>query len=979
MAKNKGLFGQPTIPFPTATKENQNLGVEKGNFLEKLAEYHLQIYSEQISDICFVFPGRRAGLFFKKYLKEKTNKPIWEPPIFTISDFFSKLSDMFASDNITLLFRLHSCYCKTTGINISIDDFVPFGETLLNDFNDIDNYLADAKMLFTNLLEYKMLDDDFSHLSIEQIEAIKMFWKSFDPNKLSKHQDDFLKLWNKMFELYTQFKELLSQKGEAYQGMIYRIYAEKIKADRFVEMPYKHVVFAGFNLLNNCERTLFNILNLQGKASFFGDFQSPLQLSKFKVSPTPPFEYIKGKSSLNEKGASSEFSSPKGWTPPPNRLPLITITSAPNDLTMAQVAASKLNNTIIPQNNPEKIAVVLADENLLFPVIDSITDDINCINISLGYSLKQTPAYTLIENILNFQKTARTTKEGKTWFYHRTLIALMRHQYIGKILENKNIYLIEKLIKSKQIFFEKEKLQLDEQTEFIVSKVNTSEELTIYLKKILELAMISLSNDINLKLEREFVYNMLALVNRLNDALSEHKIEPTPDTWLVLFKRLTDQTSISFRGEPVKGLQIMGMQETILLDFDKIIIPGMNEGVFPKTSIPDSFIPSNLRKGYGLPTIEHRDEINTDNFYRLINRADEVHLIYSTTKTITGEGEPSRFLQQLYYEYPGEINMENVLQSPKINKIVPIFANSNTFSDETKDISFSPSALSTYIECPLKFYFQFIAKIKEPDMLSEDLDQRTFGNMFHQIIETLYRKFIGKEVTASDLNLLISNENEIRKTINVVFEKNIPFVTQVSDTFIDLQGKNSLVYEILLKYTKKLLKLEIQNTPFILIDLEKQVSMPLSLSNGQIVKIGGYIDRIDFKDNKMRIIDYKTGKAGLQIKNISDLFDTMKHSDIKAVFQTLIYAHIIAQTNSDKEIAPCIISLRNLHGKKFAPDLVIKPDKNKGKNITYNLVKDEFVALLTNLIEEIVSPEIPFKQTENKKNCDYCLFKEHCE
>ena len=948
----------PTLPFLSDR-------VEEGRFLEQMAEFHLQNYPNDISNICFVFPGRRAGVFFKKYLKEKTKKPIWEPPILTISDFFSQLSGMIQSDNITLLFRLHFCYCKTTGINISIDDFVPFGETILNDFNDIDNYLVDAKVLFSNLLAYKMLEDDFSHLSNEQIEAIKMFWNSFDPEKLSKHQEEFLKIWDKMFELYTNFKQLLTDREEAYSGMIYRTVAEKIKADRFVDMPYKQVVFAGFNLLNKCEQTLFNILHLQGKATFFWDFPpftNSLQKREYRhISPLD--------------NAGGMFSSPKGWIPPSNKLPLITIISTPNDLAVAQVAASKLTKIFLPKNEieTEKTAIVLADENLLFPVLDSIPDDIKSINITLGYPINKTPAYTLIENILNFQKNVRTTKEGKTWFYHRPLIALLRHQYIGKILELKNNDLIDKLIKSKQIFFEKESLQLDLQTDMILSKIETTNELTVYLKKILQLALNSLSEDENLKLEHEFVFNMLTIVNRLGDALSEHNIEPSPDTWLVLFKRLMEQATISFKGEPVKGLQIMGMQETRLLDFDTIIIPGMNEGIFPKTSIPDSFIPFNLRKGYELPTVENRDAIDAYYFYRLINRADDVYLIYSTTKTVTGEGgEQSRFLQQLYYQYRGEIKIENISQSPKINKNIPIFAS------KSHQEMLSPSALSTYIDCPLQYYFIYIAKIKEPEELTEDLDQRTFGNLFHKIIETLYEKFIGKEVTASDLKQLVDNENELRKCANKVFEQNIPFVTQVSDTFIDLQGKNILVYEILLKYTKQLLTLEIENTPFILVDLEKKVSMPLTLPNGQIVNIGGYIDRIDLKNNKLRIIDYKTGKTGQTIKNISDLFDTMKHRDIKAVFQTLVYAHIVAQTNSNREIAPCVISLRKLHGEKFAADLFLNPNKNEKQIITYNLVKEEFIELLTNLVDEIISPDIPFKQTENKKVCEYCLFKEYC-
>jgi len=866
--------------------------------------------------------------------------------------------------------------------NISIDEFLPFGTTILNDFNDIDNYLTDAEKLFSNLLAYKILEDDFSHLSEEQITAIKSFWSSFDTQKLSQHQEEFLKIWDKMFELYKKFKQKLTDNGEAYEGMIYRIAAEKIKRERFVDMPYKYVVFAGFNVLNNCEKVLFNILNLQEKASFFWDYpQWLIDMDKKRPTNHPGHEAI-----TFIKQNLLDFPSPKGWkTPAGESLPLITITSTPNDLVMAQIAASKVMSDNLPKNDSEaeKIAIVLADESLLFPVLDSIPADIKSINITLGYPVKNTPAYTLIENILNFQKATRTTKEGKTWFYHRPLIALLRHQYICKILGETCNSLIKRIIASKQIYIEKDSLQLDNQAITILSKVNSTNELTIYLDDILNQALNSLSGDKNLALECEFVFYIQTIVRRLADVLNEHNQHPTPETWFTLFKRLAEKTSVSFKGEPVKGLQIMGIQETRMLDFDKIIIPGMNEGIFPKTSQPDNFIPFNLRKGHGLPTIENREAIFAYYFYRMINRVREINLVYSTTKTVIGEGEMSRFLQQLYYEYPGEVKMENVFQSPKNRKVVPVNAEKdenvmNLMQKWEKDSILSPSALSIYIDCPLQFYFLYVAKIRESDEIIEDLDMRTFGNLFHQTIELIYRPFIGKNVTVSDIKSLLDNENEIKKCANTVFERNIPFIKQVSETFIDLQGKNSLVYEVLIKYIKKFLEIEKSNSPFKLVALEKRVSMPFKISDEKSINIGGVIDRIDIKNDKLRIIDYKTGKTAQQIKSIADLFDPLKHSENKAVFQTLVYSCIEAQTNPETEIIPGVISTRKLFGEDFSSDIIITQNKKEGEIITYNLVKEKFNDNFFDLISKIFSPEIPFRQTQNSKTCGYCLFRGHC-
>jgi len=955
---------------------------EKVNFLEYFTDYYIKNYSEKISDICFVFPGRRAGVYFKKILKEKVNHPIWQPTILTISDFFYTLSGMTPSDDITLLFRLHNCYREKMGIDISIDEFIPFGETIISDFNDIDNFMVDAEKLFANLLAYKALEDDFSHLSEFQIEAIKTFWRSFDPQKLSIHQQEFLSIWNKMYDLYVNFKQLLTENNEAYKGMIYRTVSEKIKNERYIDIPYKHVVFAGFNSLNNCEKILFNILYLQGKASFFWDYpQWLIDLDKKKPPNFPDHEAI-----IFIKQNLLNFPSPKDWKMPEWRsLPDITITSTPNDVVMAQVAASKINGDKISENrkNTEKTAIVLADETLVFTVLDSIPAEIESINITLGYPIKNTPAFTLVESVLNFQKTVRTTKEGNTWYYHRPLLALLRHQYISKILGAKSNELIKKIINSKQIYVEKESLQLDNQTAKLLSKVDTIDELMTYLDAILSQSLEILSENKNFILDHEFVFYIQLIIRRLSDVLNEHNQTPTIDSWFVLFKKLTESSFVSFRGEPVKGLQIMGIQETRLLDFDKIIIPGMNEGIFPKTSSINSLIPYNLRKGNGLPTDENRIAIFAYYFYRMLNRTREINLLYSTTKRAISDGEMSRFLQQLYYEYPGKVKIENVSQSLKIKKKLKIIAEKNDKVLKimqkfvNQDSILSPSALSVYISCPLQFYFKNIAGIKEPDEISEDLDKKTFGNLFHQVCEEIYKPFIGKNVTANDINSILADENAIKKHLNFVFEKNIPLVKQVSAIFIDLQGKNSLVYEVLLKYIKKFLMLEIENTPFQLISLEKRVFLPYKITSEITVNIGGIIDRIDIKDNCMKIIDYKTGKTVQLIKSIDDLFDTKKHTDYKAIFQILVYAYIESQ-NTKNEIIPAVISTLKLFSEKFSDNLILKPDKSTEEIITYNLVKEPFTQRLDKLLKEIFSKDIPFFQTEHKKTCEYCSFIQHC-
>ena len=952
------------------------------SFLGQLADYYINHYPHGINDVCFVFPGRRAGLFFKKHIKERIDYPVWSPKILTITDLFADLSGLLPADNISLLFNLHEAYCRITKHDSPIDDFIPFGETILNDFNDIDKHLADAEKLYANLTDYKKLEDDYKHLSQEQIKAIQSYWNSFNPDKLSKHQNDFLGIWENMFELYSEFRHNLAASGEAYEGMIYHAVANKIDAGRFIEVPYKHIVFAGFNALNKCERKLFNSLNLQKKAAFFWDYPEWLINSGDKSGYQTP--YPNHEATVFVKQNLLDFPQPQNWINPENKeLPDITVFSAPNDLTMAQVTHNFLKENLpAGSSDSEDIAVVLADENLLFPVLHTIPPEIENINVTIGYPVRNTPAYSLIENLLMLQKMARTNKKGETWFYHQSLLALIRHQYMKVFLGENQAVLVQKIIKSGLIFIEKSFLGDMPLINKIFVKTETSQELASYLDDILSRILQMPVNNEESRLEREFIYYLHTVVKRLSDILSQHNRQISSETWLKFFKQLAGQLTVPFEGEPLTGLQIMGILETRTLDFKKIIVLGMNEGILPRTSLPDTLIPFNLRKGHGLPTIENQDAIYANYFYRLINRAQTAQLVYSTTKTVTGEGEMSRFLQQLYYEYPKKINIETVIQKvkPPKSKLLEASKSKEVLSlmDKwtTEASALSPSALSVYIECPLQFYFKHVANLKESAQIEEDLDPRVFGNLFHKTVETLYKPFIGKCVSDSDLQAILKNTDGIKDCITKVLYDIIPFAKH-SD-FTDLQGKHGLVREVLLKYIKRFLQLEIQAAPFTLVNLEETIKKPYTLRSGKTIYIGGIIDRVDIKNNIIKVIDYKTGKAGQEIKKIEDLFTAEKHSDTKAVFQTLVYSYMKSQENTGMDIAPGIIPVKKLFSSDFSQDLILKPDKSNIQTITFNLVKEEFTCYFDELLAEIFNPEMPFEQTENQKNCSYCLFNEHC-
>lgn len=961
-------------------------------FLEQLADYHLQKYLTDISEFCFVFPSRRAGVFFRQYLNDKTPKPIFSPEIITINDLFGKLEQRPVSDNISLIFKLYDSYREIMDKEISLDDFIPWGEMCLADFDDIDKYLADPEQLFRNLADQKALDDDFSHLDDEQIKAIRTFWSSFDPEKLSRLQKTFLEVWQKMPELYRHFNERLDKDNEAYEGKMFRLTAQKIEEKTLDEIPYKHIVFAGLNALSNCEKKLLNYLKIKGIASFYWDYpqwvmEAPIQSSEKGL--------IRGEHEAARfiKTNILDFPMPSDWDNPQSPGPeKITIATAANDLGQSQIGAEFLKNistefsTASPgKNAPQaKTALVLADETLMLPAIHAIPDTWDKINVTLGYPLKNTPAYGLVETLMTLQQSMRTTRQGKTWFYHRHLLALLRHQYITTILGHEGRKLVNKLIAGNQVFIEKSNIPPNKFTDRLLEKTGTTEELTHYLKEILQTVYQHLKKNPETGLEREFVYHLYLTIKRLGEILATQTEKVNPETWHRLFRKLADFQTVPFRGEPLSGLQVMGILETRVLDFDNLVILSMNEGIFPHAAPPNSFIPYNLRKGFGLPTIDNQDSIFAYYFYRLIHRAKNVTLVWASSDAKGQAGEMSRFLHQLYYEYPGIVQKDTYVQSAGTRMAPEIFSEKNAevmqqlavyYKDGAR--SLSPSALSTYIECPLRFYFKYLAGAKEPEDISEELDPRIFGNLFHQTVEALYKPFLNQIVTPQIIDEVAKPE-KIAKTLENIFAHNVPFIRQDKSVFVDLQGKNSLVFEVLMRYLNGFFKSEKQNAPFTLLGLEANMHMEFNTPEGKTIRLGGNIDRLDQKDGIIRVIDYKTGQGVNKIANFEDLFDTTKHTNIKATFQTLLYALMVENSGTPPEqIQPGVVWMRKLFTDTDT-SLYLQEGRQQKTPITLALANDEYRAGLGQLLDELFDEKIPFRQTEHEKNCEYCVYKEIC-
>ncbi len=964
------------------------------NFLQHLAQYYFNKYQTNISEFCFVFPGRRSGLFFQQHLSKLTDKPLWSPATLTINEFIQEFATNQIADKITLVFELYQVYESIYKSGTTFDEFMPWGEIILSDFDDIDKYLADPKQVFSNLLAIKEIEDDYSFLSEEQIQTIQSFWHSFNPNKLSEHQEEFIKIWEKLYEVYDTFNHQLKEKNITYEGAVYRSIADKITQKKPLDINYPKIVFVAFNALNQCEKKLFNHLQIANKADFIWDVPEWL-LSSTNRNPNP-FERTKAHEAIRfiEENIIN-FPSPSDWNfPGNNNLPNIKITSVASDTAQTQIVNDFLtqqkehslqNNKNEELNSALRNAVILTDETILLPVLHAIPQDDQKINITMGYPIKNTPAYGLLELIFDLQKNCRQTKAGKTWFYFRNVLPILTHQYVEPLNNELHAELAKNITRQNKTYIEANELQKSKLLISIFDPIKDSNEFSEYLTNLLYLIHTELQDSENSQIiEKEFIYQLFLTVTQLSDLISKLNVNIQIDTWIKLFKRAADLKSIPFSGEPLKGLQLMGILETRALDFENLIILNMNEGTFPQSGATNSLIPFSLRKAFSLPTIEHQDSIFAYYFYRLIHRAKNVHLLYNSSAQGMQTGEMSRFLFQLKYEYPKEklsfstavdhINIQTP-QSYYIEKDEKTMNILNQYLNKGNR-KLSPSALSSYFECPMRFYYKYVLKASEPDEITEEIDPRIFGTLFHETVEELYKPYLGKEVTQEDISTIAKDKMRIKNALLESFNKY--FSTQLNQSdFIDIQGKNVLIYDIIIKYIQQFLIVEQRHAPFLLMGLEKQVESSIQICEGKTLNVGGTIDRLDEKDGIIRVIDYKTGSGEDFFNDVEELFLESKHKNKKAIFQTLLYSFIIKKDFPENiSFHPGVVWIKKIF---TSPDYSLKKGARSSKEkLSLKLIEEEYITEFKNQMNVLFDPQIPFKQTEYSDSCKICSYKGIC-
>lgn len=954
-------------------------------FLYQVASLFYEKWGAEVSRLAFVFPNRRTGLFFQKYLSEVADIPLFSPTILTINDLFIQLSGKQSADRISMLFTLYDIYIRQSGSTETFDEFLYWGEMLLNDFDDIDKYMANARMLFSNVTDLREIENDFDFLSDEQIAAIRSFWSSFYPRGDTPNQQQFLAVWQVLYDLYEEFRATLAAEGKGYEGMIFREVVESMERGESPDLPYEQIVFVGLNALSVSEERFLAQLQKRKIADFYWDY-----VSDKVTDPDNKASYFV---SRNRKSFPSSMK-----LPPEEKVKTeIEVIGIPSGIGQAKHVYTLLSDWCkeaeMSSEEALRTAVILPDEHLLIPVLNAIPEQIRRINVTMGYPLAGTPVASLIEYILALQKNVRYIDRNPL-FYFRDVLPILNHRYILSTSPEIISSLVKEITENNKIYISHTELGKTPLLEILFTPVTGVEAFSDYLIKVLEelnKVMSALSDEEEEDapqrtndLEQEFIFHYFTTVNRMKEVMKDARIEMKIDTFFRLLKRVTDTITIPFHGEPLSGLQIMGVLETRALDFDRLIILSMNEGIFPQRKAANSFIPYNLRRGFGLPTYEHQDSVWAYHFYRLIERASHVSLLYDTRSNGLQTGEVSRFVHQLHYHYEVPMRDKLVVYNVSSSKTPPLAVPKREDIMRRLDAyrkggskAISASAINTYLDCPLKFYFSVVEGIREEEEVSETIESDVFGSILHKVMEELYKPFQGKMVTVDLLKAIRKDTALLTGAIARAFASEF-FKTEVVRS---LTGQNYLIGEMIRKYVEKILERDGKLTPFVYIESERKINGLISLSDHSEIRLKGFIDRVDEVRDAIRIIDYKSGSGTTTFSSIESLFNKEEKDRAKAVMQVFMYCWMYAHLteNKGKTIQPGIYYVRSLFSDPFDPSVYHRIERGKSEKVEdFSGYAQAFEEGLRGCLDEIFNPEIPFTQTPTGKACSYCPFKGIC-
>lgn len=933
------------------------------SFLEHVAEDIVRKYGTNLSRIAVVFPNKRASLFLNDHLARQVDQPIWSPSYTTISDLFRQQSQRTVADPIKLVCDLHKSYIQQTGTNSTLDMFYGWGQLLLSDFDDIDKNMADADKVFANLRDIHELDD-VSYLTEEQKQVIRQFFSNFSEEHNSLLKERFMSLWSHMGDIYHDFNSRLAEQQLAYEGALYREVIDKVyqEPDRSEGIfHYDMYLFVGFNMVQRVEQRLFTFLKQQGKARFYWDFD------RYYMTDNEAGHYIgqyledfPNELNIDNDDIFNCFSKKRN----------VNLVAAPTENIQARYVDKWLNdNNRI--SDGRQTAIVLCNEGLLQTVVHCLPDEVEKVNITTGYPLAQTPIAALINQLIELRTNGYDTKRNR--FRQRQKNALLRHPYIKQLDDDINALIF---------------------TPISTERPTQNAQLLQWLCSIIQ--TVAKKTSTNDPLFQESVFRAYTLINRLAGLVDSGDLQVDIITLQRLVGQLIQTTSIPYHGEPAEGLQVMGVLETRNLDFRHVLLLSCSEGNMPKGISDTSFIPYNIRKAYGLTTIDNKEAIYSYYFHRLLQRAEDITIAYNNATIDNQRGEMSRFLLQLMVESPHHFT-HHTLQagqsftsfSPKTVEKTPdiITALKKRFSTTENSGSaplLTPTAINRYMRCPLIFYYNYVCNLREPNITNDDdiIDNRIFGNIFHEASRLIYTKLMqrSRTITAADLEQLLKTKVDIVRAVDYAIRTELFQIRDPQADFkMELNGLQLINREVIIHYLQQLIDIDRQLTPFTIINLEGDVVATLK-TDYLTTTIGGRIDRLDMihdvQGEHIRVIDYKTGSFNPRpLNDVDAIFsqDSLKnHSDY--YLQTLLYALIVKKQHQDKPVAPALLFIQHAGKDNYNP--ILKFGKDAIDDVAP--YTDRFRQLLLEVVNKIFDPSEPFVPTTDRDRCSNCPYKNLC-
>lgn len=956
------------------------------SFLKLVAADLYKHTKGNLAHTAVVFPNKRAGLFFNEYLAQESDSPIWSPAYVSISELFRSLSPWEVGDPVKLVCELYKIFRRETQSTETLDDFYFWGEMLISDFDDADKNKVDTDKLFSNLQDLRNIMDDYTFIDDEQEEAIRQFFQNFSIERRTALKERFISLWDVLGNIYKGFRESLASQNIAYEGMMYRHVIEHLDVDK---LPYEKYVFVGFNVLNKVEHTLFTQLKDAGKAVFYWDYDEFYMKENRQAVTHEAGEFIRRN--------LRDFPSPLSGE-------LFKNLSKPKEVHYIASSTENAQARYLPQwirNNlttPEKeTAVVLCNEALLQPVLHSLPAEVKHVNITMGFPLSQTPVYSFLIALLELHTHGFNFKSGRYTF--QSVVTLLKHPYTRQLTGQAEL-LEKELTRNNRFYPLPGELGKDEFLTRLFTPLSGNLNLCIRLSETLQqVAGIYQANtsgtedtDAFNQLYRESLFKAYTTINRFRTLIEEDELTVQSETFRRLLVKVLSATNIPFHGEPAIGMQVMGVLETRNLDFRHLVLLSVNEGQLPKSGGDSSFIPYNLRKAFGMTIIEHKIAVYAYYFYRLLQRAERITLMYNTSSDGLNRGEWSRFMLQFLIEWPHPITRQflEAGQSPQgtspitVEKTPDVMRRMQSLFDVRANpkAKFSPSALNYYLDCPLKFYYRYVAGLSVPDEVSAEIDSATFGSIFHYAAEHIYKDLTthGKVINKEALETLLRNEVKLQDYVDTAFKKLFFNVPQNEKP--EYNGVQLINSAVIARYLKQLLQNDLRYAPFTFIASEMEVDEPIDIQTPKGViksRIGGIIDRMDSKDGTLRIVDYKTGGDADTPPHVESLFIPDKKRS-NYVFQTFLYAAIMCRKQPTMKIAPALLYIHRAATETYSPVIQMgEPRKPKEAVEDFSKYEKEYRERLQGLLEEIFNPEKSFTQTEIIEKCTYCDFKALCK